>query len=115
GDVIGVHDLDVRDVVAAPARAIGRPGCRDRVERLAHGPVADGVEVDLESGRVDGGDGFPEFRRVEEAAARAAGLVAVPVQVRGQHRGGEVLADAVLHDLDAGGPEPAPLAGPPPA
>ena len=47
-DVVGVDDLDVGDVRPRVGRAVGAPGGLDGVERLAHGPLADGVEVRLE-------------------------------------------------------------------
>ena len=52
-DVVGVDDLDVGDVRPRVGRAVRAPGRLDGVERLAHGPVADGVEVRLEPERVE--------------------------------------------------------------
>ena len=49
GDVVGVDDLEVGEVVAVVVEAVGRAGGLDRVERLAHRPVAEGVEVHLEA------------------------------------------------------------------
>ena len=53
-DVVGMDHLDVREVVAIVAPGRSRRSCLDGVQRLAHGPVADRVEVHLE----------PESRRV---------------------------------------------------
>ena len=102
------------DAVPSPGPVRG-PGGGDRVERLADRAVPDGVDVDLEPAGVDGGH---RLRSVppgsKKLVPRAPGRVAVAIEVGGQHRGREVLADAVLHDLHAGGAEPA-LASQPPA
>ena len=50
-----LDDLQVREVVPAVGRAVGRAGRVERVERLAHRAVAERVEVHLESGGVEGG------------------------------------------------------------
>ncbi len=47
--VVGMHDLEVSDVVPLAARAVGGQRRLDRVERLAHRTVPDGVKVHLES------------------------------------------------------------------
>ena len=52
-DVVGMDDLDVRDVRARVRRAVRPPGRLDGVERRPHRPVADGVEVRLEPERVE--------------------------------------------------------------
>ena len=52
-DVVGVHDLQVGEVVPAVARAVGGARRLEGVERLADGPVAERVEVDLEAGGVE--------------------------------------------------------------
>ena len=69
-DVVGVHDLEVGEVVAAVGRAVGGARRLDGVERLADGPVAEGVEVDLEAGRVELGHVIAQGDRVDEAQAR---------------------------------------------
>ena len=51
-DVVWMHDLDVRQMVAVVARAVRGEGCLDRVEGLTHRPVAQRVEVRLEPERV---------------------------------------------------------------
>src|SRR5262249_11303400 len=100
-----VDDLKVRDVVPPVARPVNVAGGGDRVQRLPDRTVPDGVDVHLEPAGVDGRDRLLQLLRVEEAGAAAVGLVPVPIEVGGQHRGGEVLTDAVLHDLHAGGAE----------
>ena len=45
--------LDVGDVVSPVGRPVRRPCDLDSVERLSNRPVADGVEVRLEPGRVE--------------------------------------------------------------
>ena len=47
--VLRVHDLQVREVVPVAELAVGGERRLDRVERLAHGPVAERVEVHLEA------------------------------------------------------------------
>ena len=47
-DVVGVHDLDVREVVAAVVGPLAVARGLDGVERLADGAVAEGVEMHLE-------------------------------------------------------------------
>ncbi len=44
-----VDDLEVGQVVASVGRAVRGSGRFDRVERLADGAVAEGVDVDLEA------------------------------------------------------------------
>ena len=51
-EVVGMDDLDVREVVAEVVRAVRRAGGLDRVERLAHRAFREGVEVHLEPLRV---------------------------------------------------------------
>ena len=92
-------DLQVGEVVAAVGRAVGLARRLDRVERLADGPVAERVEVHLEAGRVERGHDLAESRRIDERQAAVVGVVAVPVAVGREHRGGLVLGDAVDHDL----------------
>ena len=70
----------------------------DGVERLAHRPVADRVEVDLEVRRIESADvtrsasGSPRRCPVARRARR-------PATGRLEHRAGERLEDAVHHDL----------------
>ena len=103
--VVGVHNLEVREVVAAVGRPVGLAGRLDRVERLANGAVAEGVEVHLETGCVELGHVVAQRDRVDEAQAGVVGGTAVVAEVGLEHRGREVLGDAVLHDLHAGGGE----------
>ena len=56
GHVRRVHDLQVGDVVPAAAGPVRGAGGLNGVQRLAHRPVADGVQVHLEAGRVQPGD-----------------------------------------------------------
>ena len=83
-----------------------RAACQ-RVERVAHGAVAEGVEVHLEARGVEARDVLLQAHRVDEVEAVVLGLAAAAVLVRLEHRGGEVLGDAVEHDLHAGRAEPA--------
>src|SRR5260221_10456766 len=107
-----MHDLNVRDVVPPVSRAVRRPRCSRGVQRLPDSPVANGVEMDLESARVDRRDGFLQLACDKEARAGTIRFVPVPIEIRAKHRGGEVLAHPVLHDLDAGGMEPSGAADP---
>ncbi len=91
-----LDDLQVGDVVP-----VGGVGALEGVERLAHRPLADGVHVHLEAEPVELGDALAQQGRIHVRQPRA------PAQAVGlQGRGGEVLRDAVLHDLDRAGPEP---------
>ena len=65
-DVVGMDDLDVRDVMPMIGRAIGRPGSLDGVERQADRPVADGVEVRLEAAPVELDDGLAKQIGIDE-------------------------------------------------
>ena len=49
GDIVRVDDLEMRDVVAMVGRPIRCFRGFERVQRLSHGPVADGVDMDLEA------------------------------------------------------------------
>ena len=102
-----MDDLDVGHVRARVGRTVGGPGGRDRVQRVAHGPVADRVEVRLEAEGIDAGHGIGQDLGVDEVDAAVRRLAPRPVQVGVEHRGGEVLGDAVEQQLDARGLEPA--------
>ena len=52
-DVVGMDDLDVGDVRPRLGHAVRAPRRLDGIERRAHGPVADGVEVRLEPERIE--------------------------------------------------------------
>ena len=101
-DVVGVDDLDVGDVRPRVGRPVRLPGGRDGIECLAHGPVADGVEMRLEPERVEARDVPLERLGIDHAQAAVVRRVAVVVQVRLDEAAGPVLEDAVLHQLDAG-------------
>jgi hypothetical protein len=62
-----MHHLDVRDVMPSAASAVRGPRCCHGVQRLPDRPVADRVAVDLESVRIDQGDGLFQLVGVEEA------------------------------------------------
>ena len=74
-----------------------------RVERLAHRPVADRVEVRLEPERIELRDPGREALGVDLAEAAVVGRAAVAVAVRLEHGAGEVLEDPVHHQLHARG------------
>ena len=82
-----------------------------RVEALTRGAVADRVKVHLEAARVELGDGDLQQPRLHKRDAGVRARVPVPVLIRRQHRGSEVLGNAVLHDLDARGGEAAATQG----
>src|SRR5256885_4748281 len=94
-------------MVAAVARSVRSPGGFDRVERLSDGALRQGVEVDLEAEGVQPGDRLVEDLRIDERDPAVVGGPTLLVEIRLQDRGGEVLADAVLHDLHAGRRAPA--------
>ena len=107
--VVGVHDLDVREMMAQVVEAVGRARRLDRVERLAHRAVRERVEVHLEPERVQPRDRLLQELGLDHREPAVVGRVAVLVEVGVERRAREVLADAVLHDLDARGGEPARL------
>jgi hypothetical protein len=109
-----VHDLDVGEVMPQAAGAVRGPGGLDRVQGVAHRPVAEGVEVDLEALAVQGGHEAGQFGRVDEVEAGVLGRAPVRVEVGLEHRGGVGLGHPVEHHLDAGGAEPPGLPGLPP-
>ncbi len=100
-DVVGMHDLDVRQVVAVVARTVRDQRGLDRVERLAHRTVAQRVEVRLEPERVQLRDRVLQQFGIHERDAGVVRRHAVRIEVRRQRGRGEVLDDAVLHDLHA--------------
>ena len=81
------------------------------VEGVAHGPVADGVDVDVEALAVQGGDHLGQLLGAEHADAQVAGGTAVAVQVGLEHGRGAVLEHPVGEDLDRARPQPAHRAG----
>ena len=102
-----MDDLDVGHVRTRIGRTVGGPGGRDRVERVAHGPVADCVEVRLETEGVDPRHHIGEDMGVDEVDAAVGGRRTCAIQVRVEHRRGEVLDDPVEQQLDARRPEAA--------
>ena len=100
--VVGVHQLQVGDVVAA--RGVG---ALEGVERLAHAPVAEAVDVDLEAVAVELADVRAQLDRVDERDAGVVGGVPAAVEVGLDEGSGAVLGDAVLHDLHRARREPA--------
>ena len=108
-----------RGAGSAGCRRDGRPGCGrgaaacrtsrscvagrlDGVERVAHGPVAERVEVRLEPERVEPDD-VAAFRVSASMKSSPELSVAWPcdVEVGLEHRGGAVLDDPVAHELHA--------------
>ncbi len=112
-DVIGMDDLDVRDVRARVRRAVRASRRLDGIERRAHRAVADRVEVRLEPEGVERRDPGLEALGIDLEQTAVVGRPAVAVEVRLEHRAGEVLEDAVHHELDARRRVPADGRGPP--
>ena len=86
-----MDDLDVGHVRTCVGRTVGGSGGRDRVQRVAHRPVADRVEVRLKAEGIDAGHGIGQDLGVDEVDAAVGGGRACPVEVRTEHGGGEVL------------------------
>ena len=93
-----------------PSSGRCRAGRLDGVERFADGTVAERVEVHLEAGGVELGHVLAQGVRVDEAEAAVGRRAAAGVEVGIEHPGGEVLGDAVLHDLHRRRPETAVVA-----
>ena len=100
-DVVRVDDLDVSDVGPRVGRTVRASSGLHGIEGRAHRPVADRVEVGLEAERVQLRDPAREPVRVDLEQAAVVCRAAVAVAVRLEHRAGEVLEDAVHHQLDA--------------
>ena len=73
----------------------------DGVERVAHGAIADGMDVDLEPERVEPRDGRPEGGGLDEAVAEVRGRQPIAIEVRLEDGTGEVLEDPIGEELDA--------------
>src|SRR6266849_2096428 len=101
-EIVGGADLGVLDAVAAVTRAIGFCDGFEDVERDAIGAVADGVEVELESGLVafDG----ERFQFVGLHDQNAAGLGVVGIRL--EHGGGAGTESAVGDHFESAGFEP---------
>ena len=98
--VVGMDQLDVREVVARVAPAVRLLRRLDRVERLANRAVADRVQVHLEAVRVEQDEHAPELLGLvhrHPAVVRAL--------VRLEERAREVLEHAVLEDLHPADPQ----------
>src|SRR5437660_12635110 len=93
-----MHHLEVGDVVAV-ATAAGAAGRVHGVEAVADAAVADRVEVHLKTRRVESRDVLLQFLGVEVGQAATGGPKAFG-SVGLEHGRREVLADAVVHDLD---------------
>src|SRR3984957_4965789 len=92
-----IDQLEMRDVIAMSEIPVAAPGCLDGIQRFAHGPVSDRVEVHLETRGVEKRDGFLEEFRIDHGdPAHVAGLLEVGLQ----EHAGVVLKHPVLHDLD---------------
>ena len=102
-EVVGVDHLDVGDVRARIRRAVLGPRRGHGVERFAHRPVADRVEVRLD-GEAHRSCGTQVLRPsgVDLDEPPVVGRAAVAVAVRLDHGAREVLEDAVHHQLHAG-------------
>ena len=72
--VVGVHQLEVGDVMPAPGGVVQRG---ERVQRLSHAAVPDAMNMHLEALGVEPGDVRLERLRVDEGVAAVAGRVAV--------------------------------------
>jgi hypothetical protein len=100
--VVGMHELNVREMVARVALPVRLLRHLDRVEGFAHGSVSDRVQVHLKTVGVE----------EDEHAAELFGLVhGHPAVVRPlvglEERPREVLEHPVLEDLHAADAEPA--------
>ena len=104
--VVLVDELDVSDVVHETEIAVGLPGCRNRIESVADGTIADRMEMALEPEPIEMCDDLLQSGRFDEVDPGIAGRLPVGVAVGLQHGGREVLDHAVEHQLDARRPVP---------
>ncbi len=98
---LGMHHLDVGQVVSVIARAVRDEGRLDRIERFSDRSFSERVVMHLEPEPVELGHVAFQGLGLDEGDAPVVGRFAVRVEVRVQNCRREVLADAVLHDLDA--------------
>ena len=71
-DVVRMDELEVRDLGPGIARTVGAPRDLDGVERVAHGAIADGMDVDLEPERIEPRDGRARRRRARSGCRRGS-------------------------------------------
>ena len=96
-----MDDLDVGDMRPGIGRTVLRPRGRDRVERGPHSPVADRVEMRLESEGIELRHPRRQPSGVDLEEAAVLGRAAAPVAVRLEHGAREVLEHAIHHELHA--------------
>ena len=68
------------DVVAPVARAVGPSRRLERVERVANGAVADGMDVDLEALRLEARGGLREQGRIQTGDAPVVRRAAIGIR-----------------------------------
>ena len=92
--ILGEHVM--RDGVAPVARRIGGDRRLEGVERRASGPLAAGVDMDVDASAVRVGDHALPFRLAERRGADRIGLVGI----RLDEPGGVAFLRAVADDLE---------------
>ncbi len=100
--IVGVDQLEMRDVRPAIGRTVGSSGDLDGIEGVAHRALADGMEVCLEAQRIQLGHVCREVRGIEQSQTDVRGRSAVRIEVGLEQGARLVLQDAVDEELDAG-------------
>ncbi len=107
--VVGMDDLQVRQVVASAGGPVCRARGLDGVQTQARGGITDHVQVQVESRGIQGRRDGKQDLAFEVLQARVFGGVRGAIagaQVGFEHGGALVFGYAVDHDLGAGGAEP---------
>jgi hypothetical protein len=96
-DVVGIDDVEVCDLVPARRDSIRLARGLDRIEALAHRPIANSVKMDAEPQRIESDGCLGKLSGVDH---RWTPICRRRWAVWSQHRGSAILDHSVLHDLD---------------
>ena len=80
-DVVGIHDLHVRERVMLGSDAVGGAGSFDRVDRGSHSGVVDGVDVQAEPRQMEAAHKLHDHWAVKLQLAGAGGVLSWVIAV----------------------------------